>query len=236
MIKYSKDNPIFNPNPHVGNPRQNGWKTVNGWDYQDKKTSTLVINNERLRGRRYTWHVTHNINFVLTDAEHKALWEEATRMCRPLFTAFWLREPDTDNHCNYHLIVASEISKERLRECIAMAFRQVDHTSTIAPVYDYSRGHSTYGLAPYICKIGYHASKRLYFTSACTLNKHGTIGNFWHQSPGKLWADVIKTERAISATVDEAYNDLQSAAKYLHSLTGGCFSFRNWTAPLLFFQ
>lgn len=222
MFKYTHSCPIFNPNPPEGKPRQGGWKTVCGYVYEAKKLSHCLIANERLQGRRYSWHVTINIHHVIDDDEHKRVWQQATRVFRQNFAAFYIREPDRNNHVNYHLIIKSEISKGRLEKWIETAFPQITITSSIAPIY------STIGLCRYITKHGSkYDNKRLLFSEACTLNKHGSIGTFWKQPPKQIWEAKVKTERRLSATLNEGYHDIQRAAKYLHHLVGGYVKFRH---------
>lgn len=217
---YTHLNPIFNANPEEGNnKRANGWKTLNAFKYQAKKLATCLIRNERLQGKRYTWHVAVNIQEVYSDDEHKRVWKQAAKVGQHI-SAFWIREPDTSNHVNYHLILNTEISEGRLRACVKDAFQAIPFTYGIERVY------STFGLCRYITKADdRYSDKRLLFAKYCTLNKHGVIGKFWHKSIKQIWDDVIDEERLISATISEHY-DITRAAKYLHRLTDGYIPFR----------
>ena len=218
---YTQHHPIFNVNPEEGKSNARRWKTVNGFRREAKKLSSCLIQNERLQGRRYTWHITININQVLTDAEHKAIWKQATKHLRRHVVAFWIREPDRSNHVNYHLIINSDISERRLRECVQAAFQQQQPiTYGIAPI------KSSFGLCRYITKADErYVAKRLLFAPSCSLNKHGTIGAFWHTSIKTIWAEIIKNERRISAVIAEHYAITQ-AAKYLRWASDGWYSFR----------
>jgi hypothetical protein len=219
MSNYTTKTPIFNSNPPPGKPRQCGWKTVCGYDHQAKKLAYCLKTNAR--HACYTWHATININKVLTDDEHKAIWKTASRELRKHITAFYIREPSEANHCNYHLIVNSRISKERLGKCIRNAFpTHANITSTVAPIY------SLFALCEYVCKHGRYKDRRLYFSIPCTLNKHGAIGQFWHRSQEQLWAACIKTERQLHATLNDGYDVIQPASKYLHWCCDGYIPFK----------
>lgn len=221
MFKYTSQHPIYNANPPDGRPRHGNWKTIQGFKYEAKKLAHCIFANEKLQTRNYTWHVTVNINTVLSDDEHKSVWKEATRQLRQHITAVYIREPDTDNHVNYHLLLNTEISHQRLKECLELAFHQVDNTLTIAPVY------STFALARYMTKADdRYKDKQLIFAPYCTLNKHGTIGPFWNKPPKQIWAMKIEMERKISVALNEGYNSIQPAAKYLHHCVSGYIPFR----------
>jgi hypothetical protein len=220
MQYYTHLNPLFNINPEEGKSNAYGWKTINGFQNEAKKLASCLIQNERLQNKKYTWHITINTNGILTDDGHKRVWKQASRILRQHLTAFYIREPDTDNHVNYHLIINTEISERRLRECLKSAFQQQAITYGIAPI------KSSFGLARYITKADErYRDKRLLSAKYCRLNKHGTIGQFWHQSIKTIWDNTIKTERRISATITEHYAITQ-AAKYLRWATDGWYPFR----------
>jgi len=216
---YSKTPQLIQPQPQEGNQRQRGWKTINGWDYEAKKLATCLIRNSK--HAPYRWHITVNIKTVLTIAEHKAFWKRATKIFRQHFSGFYIREPNLDNHINYHLMVNSKISERRLRDCLKLALADMPYTHTVKRIY------SPFGLCRYICKVKDHADKRVYIADTVNLNKHGTIGEFWHKPLSQIWQSVIKEERHISATVNEAEPHITRAASYLHGLTGGYYTLKH---------
>jgi len=214
----SKSPQLIQAQPKEGKQRQRGWKTINGWNYEAKKLATCLIRNAKkciVPNTRYTWHVTINIKAVLTIAEHKLLWKKATRLFRQHFTGFYIREPNQSNHVNYHIIVNSEISEALLRACIIKALAHVENIHSVARIY------LPFGLCRYICKTKEHADKRVYFADNIKLNKHGSIGKFWHKSPSQIWQVVITEERQISAIINEAEPHITRAARYLHNLIVG---------------
>jgi len=216
----SKSPQLIQAQPQEGKQRQGGWKTVNGWNNEATKLATCLIRNARqciVPNTKYHWHITINIKTVLTIAQHKLLWQKATRLFRKHFTGFYVREPNQSNHVNYHLIVNSEISEPRLRDCLKEALAHVDNNHSVARIY------SPFGLCRYICKTKEHADKRVFFAEDVNLNKHGTIGKFWHKPTKQIWADVIKEQRQISATMNEAEPHITRAARYLHNLIDGYY-------------
>ena len=215
MSKYTSSPTLFNLNPEQGKPRQGGWKTVQGWSYQAKKVRHCLLRNETLRGRRYTFHVTINIPNELSELEHKKLWKSANKKLKHI-SAFFVREPDVDNHINYHLIIADDIQKARLREHLDEAFPQA--TATISAI------KSSYAIVTYILKLGQHKDKRLYFAKECKLNKVGSIGQFWQKPQKQLWQQCIDRERNIEETAKDI--DLYDEAKNIHDLIDGFFPFR----------
>jgi hypothetical protein len=143
MSNYTNRSPILNTNVALGKVRQGGWKTIEGWNYQSKKLAYCLVANERLQCKRYSWHCTINIKSIV---EPHSLWKSASKILRQHLTAFYIREPNNDGHVNYHLLINSDVSKERLKDVIQSAFRRVEFTSTIACKEAFERSFSELAL------------------------------------------------------------------------------------------
>lgn len=214
---YSSDQPakIYQRKPLFSKPSiflPKGWtETVEGYIREASKLRRLILDNRRLAGEPYTWHVTINFEKHQTPDEVKMQWDKVClSLRRSGIIALWVREPTRSDKVHYHLILRNRIDRKRLEQIIKEAMPQKQpgqkragwHKS-IKPVTD------DWQLANYVtkAKIGgyvkkrwvddYYANKRLLFVTGLPFNKVGDIGGFWVKPKAKMWDSVKALEERI---------------------------------------
>src|SRR5947209_1800993 len=113
MIPYSSSEPLlFQTEPDKGQRTRfqpKGWTTLLGYWQEARKLCQLLDLNRKLRGKPYPWTVNVNIHNILAPPEVRRVWAYACRGLRKYkVAALWVREPSPTNHCNYHLLLASD--------------------------------------------------------------------------------------------------------------------------------
>jgi hypothetical protein len=203
---------IFQDNPFDWKPssfRLKGWReTVAGYLYEaDKLSRCLWINRRLMKQDNYPWAVTINIRKVLSPNDINEVWKQVCRKLRARgVVALWVREPSKKNHCNYHLIVKSQLTQAALKRAIdeSMPDRAtVSYHKQVKPI------KSQWHWCRYITKAkttGYingkkvedkYENKRMLFVPKIGLPKYYNIGKFWEKPKKEIWQDIINKEKRI---------------------------------------
>ena len=208
---------IFQDDPLDWKPssfKLKGWtETIVGFIHEASKLSQCIVKNGHLMKRNYTWAVSINIEQELSPHDIKEVWK---KVCRKLkakgIAALWVREPSKNNHCNYHLLVKSQITNFALTTAIeeSMPTRsELPWHKQVEPV------KSQWYWPRYICKAktkGYingrrvgdkYGKKRLLFKPHLGLRKCGTIGDFWEKPKKEIWQAVIDKEKRIAEGLEK---------------------------------
>lgn len=206
-------------------------ETVVGYQNEADKLSRCILRNRDLMGRDYPWAVSINVEVELWPKDIKAVW---TKACRKLkargVVALWVREPSTSSHCNYHLIVKSEMTEEALEQAIEEAMPDRD----VIPWHkQVRRVRSQYHYARYITKAktrGYlhgrevmdkYRDRRLLFQPGLDLRKVGTIGQFWEKSKKLLWQDIRDHEQRVGEGLEQP--KIRLLARHVFDLIDGYY-------------
>lgn len=242
-VKIPEKKPVslYQKKPVVSKPsryRPKGWtETVEGYVAEARQLARTLIDNRRLMGRSYSWHLTINVEVVQTPDKITALW---TAVCRNLrrkgLVALWVREPTKNGKVHYHLVVKSVIGQRALRSLVQESMPDLGVTTPkgrrrlgwhmkMQPVKD------DWQLVHYVCKakiaryVGgvkvddFYKGKRLLFSANLDLKKYGTIGGFWERPKASLWQDVKDTEARIAEGLDKP--DVRRLARHVHDFLGG---------------
>jgi hypothetical protein len=206
-VELYQQHPIFHK-PSLFKARS--WtETIEGYTNNAHELTCCILSNLKLRGIRKTTSVSINITKDLSVDEIKLLWSDVSRkMRRRGVQAIWVREPNERNRCNYHLLVISPNDPKAMRAILEASMpsrkdvrwhSQVEKTDTI------------YGWSHYITKAvmpgkdqrdriqkDLYGPKRLLFKTGTGLDKHGTIGKFWHRPKAMLWKEIKDIEARIA--------------------------------------
>lgn len=227
---------LFQDEPEYGKRicgrEPHGWTTLRGYWREASKQCQLLDLNRSLRGKLYTWGVSLNIEHALEIAEVKRVWEHVSRELRRRdVVAFWVREPSPANHCNYHLLIASDHTKLELRDAIDASIpdgiqyhKQID---AIASQWSYTRYIVKAKVRGYVggkFRLDRYADKRLLFIKKSGLQKHGIIGSFWVRPKGELWQTVIAREKRIADGLTSP--EVRAEVERLYELLDGTASRR----------
>jgi hypothetical protein len=204
--------------------RPKGWtETEAGYLYEADKLARCSLLNGK-----YTWAVAINVEAELWPEEIKNLWTKACRVLRDRgVVALWVREPSTQNHCNYHMIVKNEMTREALEDAIEKA---MPHRTAI-PWHKHVRPvRSQYHYCRYITKAktgdcingkeikDKYGARRLLFQAKLKLRKVGTIGKFWERSKKELWQGVRDYALRIAEGLEQP--KIRLLAQHLHKILG----------------
>ena len=228
--KIYQRKPIFHK-PSLYKPK--GWTaTVLSYLNEASKHKSLILQNRRLMGEPYTWHVVINFETVQTPAEVKKSWEKVCRNLRDSgIVAIWFREPTRSGKVHYHLILRTKIVFKELEKVIKASMppkppgrKRAGWHKSIKPVTN------DWELAHYVtkAKIGrlvkkvwvddYHADKRLLFVTGLPFNKTGVIGNFWVKPKTKMWDDVKAVEKRIGEGLEKP--NIKRLAAHVYEFLG----------------
>jgi hypothetical protein len=173
----------------------------------------LILGNQHLMKRSYTWHVTINIEVVQSAVEATDLWKQiCRRIGRHGIVALWVREPTRSGKIHYHLILKNQIKKSDLERAIKESMPRRTETGWHKRI---QRVTNAWRLAHYVTKAkvpgwvegkrveGYYARKRLLFKSGLRLVKSNTIGPFWEKPKSILWEEIIEVEKRLDEGLDQ---------------------------------
>jgi hypothetical protein len=237
----TKTVPLFQKNPVFRKQSQfrpKGWtETVEGYLAEARQLARTLIDNRRLMGRSYSWHLTINVEVVQTATQITDLWVKACRNMRLKgLVALWVREPTCSGKVHYHLVVKSRIGQRALRGIIRDSMpdlgvkapsgrRRLGWHMKLQPVTDdwqlvhYVSKAKIAGCVKGVKVDDYYKNKRLLFSSNLKLKKYGTIGDFWERPKAALWQDVKDKEARIADGLKNP--DVRRLARHVHDLLGG---------------
>lgn len=223
--KIYQENPLdWRRHPH----KLKSWTdTVTGYLNSAEKLSRCILENRKLMGRDYTWAVSINIEIEMLPEEIGEFWTKICRKLRDWIVALWVREASLSNHCNYHLIVKNEITKDELEEAIenSMPKREiVPWHKCIEPIINqiiyprYITKAAVKGLVNGKLVRDKYRDKRLLFKPNLGFEKYGFIGPFWEISKTTMWENVQNSEKTIADGLKKP--NIKPYAKHIHELVG----------------
>jgi hypothetical protein len=190
----------------------------------------LILGNQHLTKRSYTWHVTINIEIVQGPKEATDLWKQiCRRLGRRGIVAIWVREPTRSGKIHYHIILKNEIKQTDLERAIK---ESMPARSELGWHKSIQRVTSDWRLAHYITKakvpgwVGgkwvedIYAPKRLLFKRGFHLVKSNTIGPFWQRRRKEdLWQEIRDKEKRISEGLNRP--GIRAVVRYVFDLLDG---------------
>ena len=215
---------IWQADPELGHRRASGWRTINGYFNEAKQlTKCLLINAKRTKP--YPLEAVIKFSGDVTPDDHNTVWKMYTKnMRRRGITAVWVREPTRKNRIHYHLILtapdAIEAAEQALRSSCLKGY--TDRLELHVKAVEYQRA-----ICEYVTKAkvkGYndhgdyvvdkYGHKRLLFADHIKLDKHGSVGPFWHSPKEQIWREVVEREKGIALFKGEVCEE----ARRLHKL------------------
>jgi hypothetical protein len=191
-------------NPEYGKSgyfKATGHKTINGAINEAKQITYALTHNCKLY-----LHAVINIDFDLTENEHRNYWAKISRYLRRSKVIGWYRRELCEvGRIHYHILTATYHELKALKQTIIDSLPQ--EIKSVSRVH-VERIRDQFHTCAYVNKMKLagdrngryyrdkHGHKRRIFKKECKLTVHGEIGNFWKRSIKSYWKDCIAEQEA----------------------------------------